>query len=227
MTLLTFNSKYVVQSTIQVQTTSSTLGDDTQASQTFTLSATQTILAIYQANNLHGSTQSGRGHKEAINVDGTDYANSADSPNSSTYAVRNCIFWIGSLGSGGHTIKGRFASNSNLTTSSIDNRILLIYILNGDEFQYLDDATAATTSSSTLGNDPNASFTFTPSGNCVALYLYNVTNFGATEIDKGKKSAINIAGTDYSQAEKGSNGNNERDSVFTCYAINKHSHLCR
>lgn len=219
MTLLSFNSKYVVQSTVQVQTASAVLVDDTEASQTFALTATQTILAIYQANNDDGATMDAGGMTNAISIDGVDFANSNDSPDTSNDACRNCTFWIGSLATGNHTIKGRVSNADGAGTVSINNRILLIYILNGDEFQYVDDATSQTSSSSTLANDPNASVTFTPSGNCVALYLYNVTNVdAATEDSSGKKIAINVAGSNFSQAEIAPNASNDADSVITYYA---------
>ena len=96
----------------------------------------------------------------------------------------------------------------------------MIYILDGDAFQYLDSTTTSTTTSTTLGDDPAASFTFTPSGSCKALILYNVANSpGATEDGKGKKAAINIGGTDYSQAEKSPAANNYADSVFTLWGM--------
>lgn len=219
MTLLSFNSKYVVQSTVQVQTASAVLVDDTEASQTFALTAIQTILAIYQANSDDGATMDAGGMTNAISVDGTDYANSNDSPDTSNDACRNCIFWIGPLAAGNHTIKGRVSNADGTGTVSINNRILLIYILNGDEFQYIDDATPQTSVSTTLANDPNASVTFTPSGNCVALYLYNVTNVdAATEDSNGKKIAINVGGSNFSQAEKSPNAANDADSILTYYA---------
>lgn len=218
MTLLSFNSKYVVQSTVQVQTASAVLVDDTEASQTFVLTAAQTVLVIYQANSDEGATMDSGGMTNAISVDSVDFANSNDSPDTSNDACRNCIFWIDSLALGNHTIKGRFSNADGAGTVSINNRILLIYILNGDEFQYIDDTTLQTSSSSTLANDLSASVTFTPSGNCKALYLYNVTNAdAATENSDGKKIAINV-GSDFSQAEKAPNTSNDADSVITYYA---------
>ena len=80
MALLSYKEKYVVQSTIAVDTTSATLVDDTQASQTFDLAATQTVLVIYQANNVYGATMAVTGMQNAISIDGTDKANSWDSP---------------------------------------------------------------------------------------------------------------------------------------------------
>ena len=221
-TLLTFNSKYVVpDSTHAVTTTSTTLSNDTYASQMFSLTASQTVLVIYQANNVYGTAMPTTGMQNAISVDGTDYANSWDSPYDTTDCItRNTVFWIGTLASGSHTIKGRFASGTSGSTATISNRVLLIYILNGDAFLYLDSSTTSTTTSvgPPLVDDPEASFTFTPPSQCKALFLYNVANSGATEDINGKMAAINIGGTDYSQAEKSPNQNDMPDSIFTVWA---------
>lgn len=158
--------------------------------------------------------------QNAISVDGTDYAKSWDSPYDATInPTRNAIFWIGTLASGSHTIKGRFASGTSGSTATINNRILLIYILDGNAFFYLDSSITSTTTSSSLIDDPQASFTFTPSGTCKALILYNVANSGAIESGYGKKAAINIGGTDYSQAEKSAYEANYTDSVFTVWGL--------
>ncbi len=218
-TLLTFNSKYVVTSSTAVTTTSTSLQDDTQASQTFSLTASQTVLVIYQANNVHGVSMSGNGMQNAISVDAADTANSWDSPYDVNYCARNTVFWIGTLASGSHTIKGRFASKASGVTVTISNRVLLIYILDGNAFQYIDSSTTQTTSSTSLGDDPAASFTFTPPGTSKALILYNISNSGATEGTNGKKAAINIGGTDYGQAEKSGHFSDESDSIFTVWAL--------
>ena len=219
MTLLTFRNKFVLQSTTPVSTSSSTLGDDSQASQIFTLDANQTVLVMYVANNNHLTAEDTIGTHIAINVDAVDVANSYDSPYALNYACRNTTFWIGNLAAGSHTIKGRFAANRNTFTVTISNRVLLVLVLNGNEFQYVDDATQQTTASVVLVDDPNASVTFTPSGNCVALYLYNCSNVtGTVESQYGKKAGINVAGTDFSQAEKSPYFANESDSVFSLYS---------
>lgn len=220
MTLLIFNNKYVVSSIISASTTSNSLVDDPYAQQTFTLDSAKVVLVIYQANSVYGATMSVYGMQNAINVDGTDCANSWDSVGNANYPVRNCVFWVGTLAAGSHTIKGRFASNYAGSTATISNRILLILILDGDEFYYIDDSTSATTTSNSLVDDPYAQVTFTPSANCKALIMYNIANsHGATETSDGKKGAINVGGTDYGQAEKAPYGLNYADSVFTAYAL--------
>jgi hypothetical protein len=218
MTLLTFNSKYVVASTTPVTTTLVTLVDDTQASQTFDLATSKVVLVIYQANNVKGAAMPETGMQNAISVDNVDKANAWDAGGANA-ATRNCVFWLGTLVAGSHTIKGRFASNSSGSTATISNRVLLIYIFDGDEFQYVDDATTATAPNATMIDDPNAQVTFTPSATCKALVMYNCANSGATESAYGKKAAINVAGTDYGRAEKSVYYANYGDSVFTVHAL--------
>jgi hypothetical protein len=218
-TLLKFDSKYVVTSTTAVTSTSGTLVDDTQASQTFSLTATRTVLVVYQANSVDGAAMPAQGMQNAISVDGTDRAISWNSAADATYAARNTVFWVGSLASGAHTIKGRFASNAGGSTATVNNRGLLIYILTGDEFRYVDSTTSISTTSTSLTNDTAATFTFTPSGACKALILYNVTNLWGSEDISGKMAAIRVGSTDYSQAEKAPRTSDNPDSVFTTWAL--------
>jgi hypothetical protein len=216
MTLLTYKDKYVITDQTADTTTSASLVDDPHAQQTFNLTASQVVLVIYQANNVYGVAMPANGMQNAISIDAVDKAKSWDSPYGSTYPTRNCVFWVGTLASGSHTVKGRFAKIAT-GTATISNRVLLIYIFDGDEFQYIDDATTATAPDTTMIDDPNAQVTFTPSGACKALLLYNAANSGATENEYGKKVAINVGGTDYGQAEK--SGSNYIDSIFTCHAL--------
>jgi len=217
MTLLTYDRKYVVQSVVEVQTTSAALVDDTAAAKSFILTQSKTVLIIYQANNLYG-TPMGKGAIYGISVDGTDRAINYDSPMGYNFPNRNCTFWIGTLTAGTHTMKGRYASAVSGELTRISNRILLIFIFNGDEFQYVDDATQSQTTSA-MTDDPQASVTFTPSGACKALYLYNAGNIhGTTEDVQGKRIRINVAGSDYSQAEKSPMYTNYSDGSFTCHA---------
>jgi len=178
------------------------------------------VLVIYSANSIYGAAMPATGMQNAINVDTVDKAMSWDSPHAANYPTRNCVFWIGTLGSGSHTIKGRFASNTAASTATVSQRTLLILILNGDEFQYVDDATTATATSSII-DDPNAQKTFTPSGSCKMLCMYNVANSGSSENKYGKLVEINIAGSDYAEVEKSPYAANYCDSVFTCYGVTR------
>lgn len=221
MTILTYNSKYVVQSTTQVSVTSDIYTDDTPASQTFTLTATQTVLVIYNAISIPVLTATAHYLKSKINVDTVDYSEAWNRHGSDIgNYTRNTVFWIGTLAAGSHTIKGRLASESISDTVTIGNRILLIYVFNGNEFQFVDDNTLASTASvyPTYIDDPNASVTFTPSGSCKALYLYGNSNEGATEALHGKTISISVSGTDYSRADKGLSSVDRPESLTTCYA---------
>jgi hypothetical protein len=215
--LLTFNTKYVVTSSTAATNATTTLADDTPASQTFTLAASQTVLAIYNPSNNSGSTEVATGKQIAISVDGTDYANTWNSPYAANGADGATTFWIGTLAAGSHTIKGRFAANT-ASTVTINERVLLILILDGNASWYIDDATAqTTTSNATLVNDPSATQAFTASGACKALILYNVGNTnGSTEDQNGKYVGINLGGTDYSKVIK-SSGNTKSDNEFTLH----------
>lgn len=219
MTLLTFNSKYVVQSGTAVTTSSTSLVDDTQASQTFTLDGTQTVLVIYVATSNYGASLSYYGAKNAISIDGTDYSLMSDDNGSQDYPVRNACVWCGTLAAGSHTIKGRRASVYGDVTT-VSKRTLLIYIFNGTEFYYVDDTTSQASSSTTYVDDTYATTTITPSGNCKGLVLYATTNnYLATEAGAGKKICINIAGVDYSSAEsaKSSGSSNWPNSEISVY----------
>jgi YVTN family beta-propeller protein len=221
--LLTYNSKYVVQSTTAVTSSSSTLADDTQASQTFTLTATQTILAFYIANSVQGDTNPDTGFSSAINVDGTDYCQMYDTPAGSGYAIRNSTFFVGSLAAGSHTIKGRLATNTGTSTITVSSRTLIVMVLNGDQAYYSYDNTHTVTSSSTTyADDGYATFTHTPLGTCNALILYAASNaYNDSESIFGKKICINIGSSDYTACEvqKSPTSTNYADSICTAYAL--------
>jgi hypothetical protein len=220
-TLLTLNSKYVVASTTAVATTSATLVNDTQAAQSFSLSTNQVVLVIYAANSVNGATMPDLGMQNAVSIDGVDYAKSWDA-GGINLPTRNTVFWLGTLSSGSHTIKGRFASNYATETATVSNRVLIIIIFNGNEFQYVDDTTYFVSTSTSFVDDPYAQVTFTPSGGCKALLLYNAANSPLyADAPLGKKLAINVAGVDYGQAEKEpGDSDNDIDSVFTCHSLN-------
>lgn len=222
MTLLSYNGKYVISSTGTVTASSNSLVDDTQASQTFTLTESKTVLVIYTANAAHGDTNAVGGIRNAISVDGTDHAVMHDSGYAANYAVRNCCVWVGTLAAGEHTIKGRFGSNVASTNTRITNRTLLIYLFTGDEYRYIEDSNAITTAGTSYITDDYSSDTVIPSGDCKALIFYGATNeHGTTERYVGKKAAIQINEVNYdaSEARKSSyNASNYSDSLVSVYA---------
>jgi hypothetical protein len=204
MTLLTYHSKYVVQSSTAISTTSTTLQDDSYASQTFSLDSTKTVLAIYVANNTVAAADS-NSLTNAISIDGTDHstANQAGAVSDGLAGLsRNTCFWIGSLNAGTHTIKGRFAATLPGGTISVRNRTLLIYIFNGNEFTFVENNTQQSTTSATYVDDSYATATFTPTGACKALILYAAnTAFYSSEDISGKKICIRVGSTDYTACE--------------------------
>ena len=225
MTLLTYLSKYVVKSEVAVQTTSTSLVDDTQAIQTFTLDAAKTVLVIYSTYQNFNASVLRNGYQQCIKIDDTEIANTWDTCYGINYPTRNCSVWVGTLAAGQHTIKGRIAVvyNVNGTTLTVNGRVLLIIIFDGDEFQYVDDATTSTTTSTTFVDDPQVSKTFTPSAACKALFLYNITNSGATEHDRGKQIALSVTGggtlTNGAALAKAPSAANFVSSAFTCHAM--------
>ncbi|MDD4804332.1 MAG: hypothetical protein PHN69_04085 [Candidatus Pacebacteria bacterium] len=224
-TPLTYNNKYVITDGTTVSSSSTTLADDTPASKTFSLSATQTVLAFYASNSDYGNTNDVAGFKNAINVDGTDYSTMYASGYAANYPMRNCCVWAGTLASGSHTIKGRFASNTDATNTSITNRTLIIYILNGDAVYYLDDATTQSLAAAeAYVDDSKAVFSITPKANCKALILYGVTNApGNAEHYVGKKACVSVNGTDYTECEAKqssySTGGSNPDSLAVAYGL--------
>jgi hypothetical protein len=224
--LLTRSTQYVVTSASSISDSTGSLVDDTYAEQTFSLAATQVVLVIYQENNLQADTEFAYGTEAAINVDGTDHSLSYDTPYGANCCCRNCTFWIGTLASGSHTIKGRFCTQVANHGVTVSNRILLVLVLTGTQFQFVDSTTAVTNSTSSLTDDTAAEFTFTPPATCNALILYNATNpTGVTEDVGGKQVAINVNGSDYSIVEKSANSSAQSDSAFTCYETSLASSL--
>lgn len=224
MTLLTYHSKYVVQSSTAISTTSTTLQDDSYASQTFYLDSTKTVLAIYVANNTVEAADA-NSLTNAISIDGTDHstANQASAVSDGAAGLsRNTCFWIGSLNAGTHTIKGRFAATMPAGTISVRNRTLLIYIFNGNEFTFVENNTQQSTTSVTYVDDSYATATFTPTGACKALILYAAnTAFNSSESFYGKKICIRVGSTDYTACEAHQSPLNYDcgNSLCTAYAL--------
>lgn len=224
MTLLTYHSKYVVQSSTAISTTSTTLQDDSYASQTFYLDSTKTVLAIYVANNTVEAADANI-LTNAISIDGTDHSTATQAGVVSDGAAglsRNTCFWIGSLNAGTHTIKGRFAATIQAGTISVRNRTLLIYIFNGNEFTFVENNTQQSTTSATYVDDSYATATFTPTGACKALILYAAnTAFNSSESIYGKKICIRVGSTDYTacEAHQSPLTSNFGNSLCTAYAL--------
>jgi hypothetical protein len=221
MALLEYKEKYQTSSASQATTTSTTLVDDPYASLTFMLDQPCTVLIIYAELEVYGGASLRWGNETAICIDGVDYSLVAGGGKDSGHAMKNTTFWVGTLDTGSHTIKGRFSSMRADLTAVINQRTLLAYVFYGDEFTFITDATSQTTNSLAFVDDSYASATITPSGSCKALVLYAISNdHGATEADNGKKIAISIAGSDYAQAEQ-SKGMYGQESIFTAWALSR------
>ena len=208
---LIYNSSYNVHSADKVQTMSTSLVDDPKASSTFTILKTQIILIIYQACNQRGKsleTESIYGKQIGVNVDGSDVATTQTSPREDAEANGGVVIWVGTLGAGSHTVKGRFASNkltsSNPinrpyeTTVTIHERRLTVVVFDGtaDDFRFVRSTNVVTANSLSLVDDIEASFSFT-SPICKTLILYVACNYNyTTEGSQGKRIAISTDGTD-------------------------------
>jgi hypothetical protein len=128
--------------------------------------------------------------KTAVNVDSSDYGQASQSARDTDKPGRCSSFWIGALGAGTHTIKGRWATLYN--TNQIHRHSLQVYIFDGDEFIYIDNAVQVTTATSDWVNDPYATIAFTPPSECVAVFLYQLNNDNTTQHEEGKKLCITI-----------------------------------
>jgi hypothetical protein len=196
---LVYDASYNAHSTTAVTTTSTSLIDDTQASSVFTLASARIVLVIYSACNYHTAIEVFAGKKMGIDVDGSDVATIQSSPFSDGYANGGVVIWVGTLAAGSHTIKGRFASNFEGYTVTINERRLTVAVFEGaaEDFRFVRSTTAVTTASTSLVDDTQASFTFITSLSCKALILYSACNYNeTTESTSGKMIAISTDGSD-------------------------------
>ena len=220
MALLSFSNKYLVSDATAKTTNSASLVDDT-VTQTFNLSVPQTVLVFYQPYTTAG-VGGDVGLINAIKVDGADHSIIINTAYGPTYGNRNSCVFLGQLQAGQHTITGRLASGAAGTNVRINNRNLLIYILDGDEFTFLESYSAQTINSNAYINDNYTQALITPSGDCKALILYGVSNGAETEVATGKKICINVAGTDYIVSEARQSppyAANKPESVLTAHAL--------
>lgn len=116
-------------------TSSTSLVDDPSASLSFKLTEARVVFVTYSVGKRHGISSDYRGTKFGIMVDDVDVALIESSPYSTAYANGAFLFWIGELGVGSHTIKGRFASITGGTTR-ISERRLLIATFDPSEVDY-------------------------------------------------------------------------------------------
>jgi hypothetical protein len=198
----------VIASFVRSNTTSTTSSaapvDDPQATSTFTLNSGAVAFIIYNAGNKLGSTEPAAGKGITINVDGTDIstrewqsAQDANNANSATIA------YVGSLGAGSHTIKGRFFSNSAGSTTTINERQLMVFCFPASVITYgfVQSTTTVSTSSTSFVDDTQAVLTPTLTGNSDSLIMYVGGNPpGATEYVDGKGVELQVDGVDMSNS---------------------------
>jgi hypothetical protein len=186
-----------ISSNVRVSTTGTTLVDDSKAVLNTNLSATSTVLIIYNAGNRYGSIEDLNGKGCAISVDGTDVAFSWQSPLSPNCGDSVTVVYATNLTAGSHIIKGRFCANVPSATVGIDMRQLAVFWFQNVTANYVRSNLTSTTTSSTTVNDPLASLTFTLSYDSVSLILYNAGNkYNSAEPGTGKGVTVNIDGTD-------------------------------
>jgi len=184
-------------SNVRVSTNSGTPVDDSEAVVKISLAVNSTVLVIYNAGNMHGSTEDYRGKGCAINIDGVDVAFSWQSPYSSDYANSVTVVYATTLAAGEHLIKGRFFANFAGATVGIDTRQIVVFCFPNIQAYYVRSTVTSTTTSITPVNDPQATLAFTLDTDSIALIIYNVGNMrGSAEPARGKGVTVNIDGVD-------------------------------
>jgi hypothetical protein len=126
-----------------------------------------------------------------------------ESPFGADYANSVTVAYVGSLGIGSHTIKGRFFSNTASETSTIDERQLIVFCFPASSITdwFVQSSTATSTSSGTAVNDTQAILNLTLGNNSDTLAMYVGGNAeGATEAFSGKGVGLSVDGTDMSNS---------------------------
>lgn len=193
-----------VRSQVKVTTKSTTPVDDTQAILTFTLGESCVAFIIYNAGNKYGSTEPAEGKGVSINVDGTDISTRQwQSPYTSNYANSITIAYATSLAVGSHTIKGRLFSNKAGSTTTIDERQLIVFSFPSNLIQYdfVQSTSSVSTSSGTPVDDTQAILSGTLTKDSDVLMMYVGGNpHGTTEDYRGKGVQLQIDATDKSNS---------------------------
>jgi len=214
---------YYVRSTTASTTTSGTPVDDPHAILTFTLSSDSVAFIIYNAGNRHGSKEPAKGKGVTINVDGTDIATRQwQSPYGRNYANSVTIVYVCSLGAGSHTVRGRFFSNEAGSTTTIDERQLMVFNFPASLITYgfVQSTTSVSTTSGTPVDDAQADLNVTLARDSDVLMMYIGGNpHGATEDYDGKGIQLQIDGADKSNSASWQSpyGGNYADSATSLW----------
>lgn len=122
--------------TNQITTTSTSLGDISGSSLTFSLSRTANVMFLLSANIGSIDTSGTAGQVQVyVNIDGTDYnppliLGDASSTGVASFSVTcGTTHVVASLGSGSHTVKLRWKITNGTTTGYIDKRSLTYLVL--------------------------------------------------------------------------------------------------
>ena len=189
-----------VRSNVSSTTTSSTPVDDPQATLTFSLSSSSIALIVYNVGNKYGSTEPEAGKGITIKVDGSDIGTSDSQSEGSGSNMPNSvtIAYAGALGVGSHTVTGRFFSNAAGSTTTIDERQLMIFCFPTSAINYgfIQNNTSVSTSSGTPVNDTQAVLKSNLTAVSDSLIMYVASNLNSPEGCDGKGVNIQIDGTD-------------------------------
>lgn len=103
------------------------LVDDPYATVSRTLTDSRDVFAVYSATNYDGDSEGGLGKQVAVNIDGVDTGRSYQSAGLPQRKNGATAFYMGTLGPGIHTIKGRVASNGIGWAYVRERQLLVIY----------------------------------------------------------------------------------------------------
>jgi len=117
------------ESSVAVTVAGTALGNDTQAHVSRNIAATRYVLAVYSASKLYGQSGTGTagGKMVAVNIDGTDYTLTGQTPIASTEKNHKAYFTdVVTLAAGVRTVDGRFASFAAAQTARVTHRTLCV-----------------------------------------------------------------------------------------------------
>jgi len=212
-----------VRSTTKVTTTSSTPVDDPQATLTFALDKDSLAFIVYNVGNKRGSTEPATGKGVTINIDGVDISTRQwQSPYSSNKANSVTITYVTMLSAGSHTVKGRFFSNSAGSTTTIDDRQLVVFCFPTGlvAYGFVQSSTAVSTTSGTPVDDAQAVLTLSLARDSDVFLMYAGGNpHGTTEDYDGKGVQLQIDGADKSNSASWQSpyGSNYADSATSLW----------
>jgi hypothetical protein len=224
-----------VRSTTKATTTSSTPVDDPQATLTFTLNQDSLAFIVYNVGNERGSTEPATGKGITINIDGVDIATRQwQSPYSRNKANSVTLAYATTLSAGSHTVKGRFFSNTAGSTTTIDERQLIVFCFPTGltTYGFAQSTTAVSTTSGTPVDDTQAVLSLSLARDSIVLIMYVGGNpNSATEDYDGKGVQLQIDGQDQSdsvswQSPYGSNYANSATALW-CGQLTEGSHTIK